>query len=82
LQDFFTGDEPPSMERIDDFQPVKTRRSRRRGASYEKAPPGELFRRGFYAGLGLWCAGLFIHLIAALLGLLILIALGVVGAAS
>lgn len=44
-----------------------------------KMRPLEAFRRGFYGGLGFWCSFMALNIVAALLGLLALMALGIVG---
>lgn len=64
------------------FPPIATRRSRPARSPIEHAPPGELFRRGFYAGLGFWCAMLLINVALGLILLLILAALGILGAVA
>ncbi len=39
----------------------------------------ELFRRGFYYGIGLWCSFMVINIMAAILGLGLLIGFGLIG---
>lgn len=55
---------------------------RRRKPLYEKLPPSEAFKRGFYGGFGLWCSFMVLNIVVFLIGLMLLTALGVIGAGA
>ena len=71
--------EPP---RIENWQPDVSRTASRRTTQIRNViTPSEAFKRGFYGGLGLWCSFMVLNLVAALIGVMLLVALGVLGSA-
>ena len=48
----------------------------------ERMRPEEAFKRGFYYGIGFWVAGIFIQVVAFMVGLAILLALGIISTAA
>lgn len=71
--------EPP---RIIDWQPSRHQASHRPRQPANVITPSEAFKRGFYGGLGLWCSFMVLNILAFLLSLVILMALGVITAGA
>lgn len=68
--------EPPSIR---DWEPVERYRGRR-PARRAAVTAGDAFRLGFFGGLGLWCAAVFIQLCLVALGVVVIVAAGGLGA--
>jgi len=62
---------------LQDYQPTMTRS---RPAAPRPWRPGQLFAAGFYGGLGFWCAGLVFYLVGLIVGVMVVVAAGGLGA--
>jgi hypothetical protein len=47
----------------------------------ERLRPDEAFKRGFYYGLGFWVAGIFLQALFFVVGIVVLLALGIISSA-